>query len=100
MNRTARMLLRPTGEQSKLLAETSELFTAAFDEVCRVGWAQRTRNGVTLHHATYRALKAAYPALVSDLHIQARAKAAEAVASALARQRNGRKVSQPGSGWC
>ena len=59
------------------------------------GWREQEKNGVTLHHATYRPLKARYPALVSDLHIQARVKATEVVKSALALQKQGRRVSMP-----
>jgi hypothetical protein len=57
-------------------------------------------NGVTLHHATYYLLKADYPDLVSDLHVQARVKATEAVKRALALHKAGRKVSQPHSDAC
>ena len=55
---------------------------------------------VRLHHETYRSLKARYPSLVSDLHIQARVKATEALKSAFTRQRQGRPVSSPYSLAC
>ena len=61
-----------------------------FNAVCAVGWEQQITNGVKLHHATYYPLKADYPALVSDLLVQARVKATEAVKSAFALQRNAR----------
>jgi len=66
------MRLQTIAEQSSALAETSRLFTLAFNAVAEHGWREREKNGVMLHHATYRPLKAQYPSLVSDLHIQAR----------------------------
>jgi IS605 OrfB family transposase len=75
-------------------------FTASFNAVCRVGWEQRRGNAYTLHRLTYRDCKTASPSLVSDLHVQARQKAAEAVRSALARKKNGRKVSCPRTVLC
>ena len=53
-----------------------------------------------LHHATYYPLKADYPNLVSDLLIQARVKATEAVKSAFALQKKGRKVGMLASDAC
>jgi IS605 OrfB family transposase len=75
-------------------------FTASFNIVCRVGWNQRRGNAYTLHRLTYRECKTMFPALVSDLHVQARQKAGEAVQSTLVRQKNGRKVSCPQSTLC
>jgi putative transposase len=75
-------------------------FTASFNAVCRVGWEKRCGNAYALHRLSYRDCKTAFPALVSDLHIQARQKAAEAVRSALDRQRKGRTVSCPQSDLC
>jgi putative transposase len=100
LNRTVRIRLRPTPEQAAVLHETMRQFTASFNKVCRVGWEQRRGNAYTLHRLTYRDCKTAHPALVSDLHVQARQKAAEAVRSALDRQRKGRKVSCPQSPLC
>jgi putative transposase len=100
MQRTIRIQLEPSSTQAAALAETSRQFTAVFNAVCAHGWQERLSNGVKLHHATYYPLKADYPALVSDLHVQARVKATEAVKSALALQKAGRKVSQPRSDAC
>jgi IS605 OrfB family transposase len=86
--------------QATALAETSRQFTAVFNAVCALGWRERLSNGVKLHHATYYPLKADYPELVSDLHVQARVKATEAVKSALALLDAGRKVSMPQSVAC
>jgi IS605 OrfB family transposase len=100
MQRTIRILLEPSPSQAAALAETSRQFTAVFNAVCTHGWHERLSNGVKLHHATYYPLKADYPDLVSDLHVQARVKATEAVKSALALYKTGRKVSQPHSDAC
>ena len=64
------------------LQETLRQFTEAFNAVCAYGWQQHEKNGVRLHHATYRAAKEACPGLVSDQLIQARVKATEALKSA------------------
>jgi IS605 OrfB family transposase len=100
MDRTVRLCLTPTKEQTAALAQTAEQFTAAFNHVCAYGWQAGEKNGVKLHHATYRESKALAPGLVSDLHIQARVKATEAVTSALVRQTQGRQVSCPRSRHC
>jgi IS605 OrfB family transposase len=100
MQRTIRVKLTPSTAQAELLAETSRLFTAVFNAVCRVGWKQRIVNGVALHHATYYPLKAEHPTLVSDLIIQARVKATEALKSAFALRKTGRKVGMPQSAAC
>lgn len=100
MQRTIRLLMQPTPEQAEAFEETSRQFTAVFNAVCAYGWRECERNGVRLHHALYRPLKGEYPALVSDLHIQARVKATEAVRSALALLKAGGKVSQPRSAAC
>lgn len=100
MDRTIRLLLQPTAEQAAMLADTMRQFTAVFNAVCRYGWEQREKNGVRLHHATYFPLKAEYPELVSDLHVQARVKATEALKGALTLARKGRRVSAPQSEAC
>jgi putative transposase len=100
MQRTIRIQLEPSPAQADALAQTSRQFTAVFNAVCAQGWQERVSNGVKLHHATYYPLKAEYPALVSDLHVQARVKATEAVKSALALLKAGRKVSPPRSDAC
>jgi len=100
MDRTMRLRLSPTADQATVLAQTAAQFTHAFNHVCREGWSAGEKNGVRLHHATYRDSKALAPGLVSDLHIQARVKATEAVKSALDRQKKGRRVSCPRSEAC
>lgn len=82
MDRTVRIQLHPTPEQAKALSETLQQFTAAFNEVCAYGWRYQEKNGVRLHHAMYYPTKESCPGLVSDLLIQARVKATEALKSA------------------
>ena len=100
MQRTIRIQLDPSPVQKAALAETSRQFTAVFNAVCVYGWQQSEKNGIELHRALYYPLKADYPDLVSDLHVQARVKASEALKSALSLRRTGRKVSQPHSLAC
>jgi putative transposase len=100
MQRTVHLVLNPTLEQAEALSGTVMQFTAAFNHVCTYGWARTEKNGVALHHATYYAAKAACPGLVSDLVIQARVKATEALKSAFARYKAGRRVSCPASTAC
>jgi putative transposase len=100
MQRTIRIQLEPSPTQADALAQTSRQFTLVFNAVCAYGWQQRQKNGIELHRALYYPLKADYPALVSDLHIQARVKATEALKSALALLKTGRKVSQPRADAC
>ena len=77
-----RIQLNPTPEQAKVLDETMAQFTRAFNQVCAYGWQNQEKNGVRLHHETYRDTKVSCPGLVSDLLIQARVKATEALTSA------------------
>jgi IS605 OrfB family transposase len=91
--------LKPTSEQSLALLETVEQFTVSFNRVCEAGWRLKEGNAYRLHYATYRSCKDGN-SLVSDLHIQARQKASEAVRSAIAMQKKGLRVSQPRSRFC
>jgi IS605 OrfB family transposase len=106
MQRTIRIRLEPSPAQLAALRETSRQFTAAFNHVCRHGWQQRLTNGVKLHHQTYRGTRELLPSLPTNLLIQARVKATEAVKSALAlsrkvaRKRTEYKVSMPQSTAC
>jgi putative transposase len=81
MDRTVRILLQPNSEQAAALDETLVQFTRAFNQVCAYGWEHQEKNGVRLHHETYRDTKVSCPGLVSDLLIQARVKATEALVS-------------------
>src|SRR5262245_57661412 len=79
-------------EQAYTLTATLARCTDAFNWVCAYGWEHNEKNGVCLHHATYYPVKKVCFGLVSDLVIQTRVKAIEALTSTLA----GRKA-QPKS---
>lgn len=98
MKRTIRLRLSPKDCQA--LSHTARLFAEAFNLVCRVGWETGGKNGVRLHRATYSGAKAACRGLVSDLLIQARARAAEALRLAFDRRRKGRAFSCPPATAC
>ena len=100
MNRTIKLLLKPTPEQAASLQETIKQFTSCFNSVNKFGWQNNQKNTVDLHHATYQTLKAQYPCLVSDLIIQARVKATESLTSAFSLKKKGKKVRCPQSGNC
>jgi IS605 OrfB family transposase len=100
MQRTIKLNLNTTQAQSAALQQTLKEFTQAFNFVCEYGWLNSEKNGVKLHHATYYTLKELCKGLVSDLIVQARMKATEAVKSAFARKKTGRRASQPHSNLC
>lgn len=100
MERTIRLRLQPSPEQKEALRETVLAFTRSFNRVCQAGWRLREGNAYKLHHTTYHDARKIDPQLVADLHIQARQKASEAVKSALTRQKQGRRASQPKSEFC
>jgi putative transposase len=100
MDRTIKILLQPNSEQKSLLEETSQQFTQVFNAVCAYGWQNNEKNGVKLHHATYYDMREKYPNLGSNVLIQARIKATEALKSAYDRKAKGRKTGQPKSKQC
>jgi IS605 OrfB family transposase len=100
VQRTVRLKLKPTPEQAAALHETIAQFTASFNHVAAEGWRRRSGNAYSLHRLTYRDCKVACPALVSDLHVQARQKAAEAVRSALTLKKKGKRVRTPQATAC
>lgn len=100
MDRTLRLPLNPTTEQAQSLLETMRQFTQSFNLVCSEGWRLQEGNAYTLHRLTYRDSKSLCPKLVSDLHVQARQKAAEAVKSVISLAKKGRKVGSPNSTLC
>ena len=83
MQRTIRFLLLLTPEQESVLVETMQQYTACFNTVAAYGWKKQEKNGVELHKATYYPLRADFPRLPAQLVISARAKATEAVKSAM-----------------
>jgi IS605 OrfB family transposase len=95
-------MLEPTDAQSALLAETSAVFTSAFNQAVDIGWQANVCNATKLHYLAYYPVKAAHPLLVSDLINQARVKAAEALRSAFALRAGepARTISKPRSSAC
>ena len=100
MQRTVRLELNPTQEQSALLGETLRQHTECFNAVASHGWTEQIKNGVALHKETYAALRARFPLLPSQLVCASRVKATEAIASAMALAKKGKKVSGPKSKSC
>ena len=93
---TIRVRLRPTPQQQDALTRTLEQYTESFNRVCAVGWTKKRINGVELHHETYADERAATD-LNAQLVCSARVKATEALASARALKKKGKKVSMPQS---
>ena len=83
-----------------ILLETLRQSTACFNTVTAHGWDAAERNGTRLHHATYKGLREAYPALPSQLHCAARVKATEALKSVDERLKQGRRAGRPTSELC
>jgi len=95
VQRTIRVKLAVDSDQEKLLADTLAASRECFNAVARHGWDNGVKNGVELHKATYYNLRAAYSTLPAQLVISARMKATEALRSAFALQRQGKRVSAP-----
>jgi len=83
-----------------MLAETLRQFTSAFNQAVAIGWDADVSNATKLHYLAYYPVKQSHPTLVSDLINQARVKGAEALKSAFALRKTGRKVSMPQSEAC
>jgi putative transposase len=95
MQRTVCVRLQLTPERDAILSATLSASCACINAVAPLGWQRREKNGVTLHHATDDDMRKAHPDLPSQLVISARMKATEALRSAFALQRKGKKVSAP-----
>ena len=92
MQRTVRLKLEPTPEQTIALIETIKQHTACYNVVARHGWDTNTKNGVTLHKDTYYSLREQFPQLPSQLIISARMRATESLVSAFTlRKKKNRK---------
>jgi putative transposase len=100
MQRTVRFRLKPTPKQAELLRETLRQHTECFNAVTAYGFENKVKNGVALHKETYYPLRERFCELPSQLICAARVKATEAVASALALLKKGKRVSQPKSSSC
>jgi IS605 OrfB family transposase len=100
VNATLKLQLHISEVERGALLETLKQSTACFNAVCLEGWKAGERNSIRLHHATYFGLRSIYPDLPAQLHCAARVKAAEALKSADARLKQGRKTNCPGSANC
>ncbi len=100
MQRTIRIQLAPSPAQADALKQTSRQFTAAFNQFVELGWSNSVSNATKLHFLAYYAVRNALPKLNSNLTNTARAKAAEALRSAVALRKQGRKVTMPRSDGC
>ena len=88
LTRTVKIKLPVKPEQ---IRPTFEAVTQAFNYVCQVGYEDRDFNSVSLHHKTYKHVRATF-GLPADLAVQSRMKASEALKAAI---KKGRKC--PGS---
>jgi IS605 OrfB family transposase len=100
MKATLRLKLHTDPTADAALHETLRQSTACFNAVCRYGWNHNQRNGIRLHQATYRSLRAEYENLPSQLVVSARMKAAEALKSVSELHKRGKKISCPQSQLC
>jgi len=100
MKATLRLKLHTDPATTAALHTTLRLSTACFNAVCRYGWHHHERNGIRLHHGTYRNLRAQHPTLPAQLVVSARMKAGEALQSVEARRQQGRVVACPQSAHC
>jgi putative transposase len=92
--------LTPSLAQAAALAETSRLFTAAFNRFVVLGWDAGVSNATKLHYLAYYPVRSELPMLNSNLINTARAKAAESLKSAFALQKLEHKVRMPVSVAC
>jgi len=63
--------------------------------VAAYGWQHEQRSSVERHKATYYTMRAAHPSLPSQLVVQARVRAGEALTSGIKRKAQGRRCSCP-----
>jgi len=91
---TVTLKLPVKSDKLQALKETAEQFSQSFARVCQTGWEAPRVNGVDLHHATYR-FERETTSLPSQLVCSARMKATEALKSAKAKLKKGKKASCP-----
>ena len=96
LQRTIKLVLKPTEEQKQILLETIGQYKFAYNHTCKVGWESETWNGVQLHKLTYYTIRDK-TSLPSQLVISARVVATESLKSAIKRKRKGLKSRCPQS---
>ncbi len=92
MQRTIRVQLEPTPSQAENLSRVALLTTEAFNRCVESGWRANISNSTRLHRLTYYPLRDALPDLASNLLVQARMKAAEALKSAFTLRRDPKRT--------
>ncbi|MEO2083007.1 MAG: transposase [Desulfurobacteriaceae bacterium] len=96
LQRTLKLVLKPTEEQKQILLETLEQYKFAYNYTCKIGWEAKLWNGVELHKLTYYTLRDK-TSLPSQLVISARVVATESLKSAIKREKKGLKSRCPES---
>ena len=96
LQRTIKLVLKPTEEQKRILLETLEQYKFAYNYTCKIGWSAQLWNGVDLHKLTYRTIRDK-TSLPSQLVISARVVASESLKSAIKRKKKGLKSKCPQS---
>ncbi|ADY73482.1 transposase, IS605 OrfB family [Desulfurobacterium thermolithotrophum DSM 11699] len=96
LQRTLKLVLKPTEEQKQTLLETIEQYKFAYNYTCKVGWSAKTWNGIELHKLTYYTVREK-TSLPSQLVISARVVATESLKSAIKRKKKGLKSKCPQS---
>jgi len=96
LQRTIKLVLKPTEEQKQILLETLEQYKFAYNYTCKTGWEAGLWNGVELHKLTYRTVRNR-TSLPSQLVISARVVATESLKSAIKRKKRGLKSRCPES---
>ena len=96
LQRTLKLVLKPTKEQKQILLETLEQYKFAYNYTCRIGWKAQIWNGVQLHNLTYYTVRDK-TSLPSQLVISARVVATESLKSAIKRKKKGLKSKCPQS---
>lgn len=95
MQRTVRLILRPTPEQSEALAQTAKCYVAVFDYVSKVGFEKHITHSFALHHETYYHVRERFPQLPANLVCSVLIVVAESLKSVSALNKNCHKVSCP-----
>ncbi len=96
LQRTLKLVLKPTEEQKQILLETLEQYKFAYNYTCKIGWEAQIWNGALLHTLTYYTVRDK-TSLLSQLVISARLVATESLKSAMKRKKKGLKGRCPQS---
>ncbi len=96
LQRTLKLVIKPTEDQKQILLETIEQYKFAYNYACKIGWEAQTWNGVQLHNLTYYTVRDK-TSLSSQLVVSARVVATESLKSAIKRKKRGLKSKCPQS---